>query len=127
MDAIGNARHRLTSGAGSRWRTTCARPGSVTCASRRRRSGFSPSEPLLERLHGLDLEEIHWVIVGGESGPGARPMKEDWVREIRDWCLAEGVPFFFKQWGGFRPKSNGRELDAREHNDMPMHTGRQHG
>ena len=88
---------------------------------------FLSIEPLLERLHGLDLEGIHWVIVGGESGPGARPMKEDWVREIRDRCLAEGVPFFFKQWGGFRPKSNGRELDAREHNDMPMHPGREHG
>ncbi len=88
---------------------------------------FLSIEPLLERLHGLDLEGVHWVIVGGESGPGARPMEEDWVREIRDQCVAEGVPFFFKQWGGFRPKSNGRQLDAREHNDMPLHTGREHG
>ena len=68
---------------------------------------FLSIEPLLERLHGLDFTGVHWVIVGGESGPGARPMAEDWVREIRDQCAAEGVAFFFKQWGGLRPKAKG--------------------
>jgi protein gp37 len=58
--------------------------------------------------------------VGGESGPGARPMQKEWVRNIRDQCIAAGVPFFFKQWGGLRPKSGGRELDEREWNDFPQ-------
>ena len=62
---------------------------------------------------------INWVIVGGESGPGARPMKPDWVREVRDQCMAAGVKFFFKQWGGFRPKSGGRMLNGKEWNEFP--------
>jgi protein gp37 len=65
------------------------------------------------------LTGIDWVIVGGESGPRAPPMDPDWVREIRDQCLANGVAFFFKQWGGFRPKSGGRDLDGREWSDFP--------
>jgi protein gp37 len=59
------------------------------------------------------------VIVGGESGPGARPMLADWVRSIRDECLSQGVAFFFKQWGGLRPKTGGRALDEREWNEFP--------
>jgi protein gp37 len=81
---------------------------------------FLSVEPLLGPLGALDLSGIHWVIVGGESGPGARPMHPDWVREIRDQCIAQNVPFFFKQWGGIRPKSKGRELDGREWNEMPV-------
>lgn len=80
---------------------------------------FLSIEPLLSQLGVIDLRGIHWVIVGGESGPGARPMHPDWVREIRDQCIAADVPFFFKQWGGIRPKTGGRELDGREWNEMP--------
>ncbi|MGC8641169.1 MAG: DUF5131 family protein [Isosphaeraceae bacterium] len=77
-------------------------------------------EPLLEDLGPLDLSEIGWVIVGGESGPKARPMQPDWVRAIRDQCQAAGVPFFFKQWGGVRKHKSGRELDGRTHDEMPV-------
>ena len=80
---------------------------------------FLSIEPLIGRIGRLDLSDIDWVIVGGESGPGARPMHPDWVREIRDQCAAEGVAFFFKQWGGFRPKAGGRELDGREWSEFP--------
>ncbi len=80
---------------------------------------FLSLEPLLGPLGRLDLDGIHWVIVGGESGPGARPMEGPWVREIRDQCLATSVAFFFKQWGGFRPKSRGRVIDGREWNLLP--------
>jgi protein gp37 len=69
---------------------------------------------------GFDLSGIAWVIVGGESGPGARVMRPEWVREIRDQCVAQHVAFFFKQWGGLRPKSGGRELDGRQWNDFPF-------
>ena len=62
----------------------------------------------------MDLEGIDWVIVGGESGPGARPIQEPWVTAIRDSCTRADVPFFFKQWGGTRKKKNGRELDGEE-------------
>lgn len=80
---------------------------------------FLSLEPLLGPLRGLDLDGIHWVIVGGESGPGARPMHPDWARAIRDRCLDAGVPFFFKQWGGARPKAGGRTLDGREWSQWP--------
>ena len=80
---------------------------------------FLSIEPLLGRLQNLDLEGVSWVIVGGESGPHARPMNPEWVREIRDCCARSGVPFFFKQWGGQTPKAGGRELDKEEHNAMP--------
>jgi protein gp37 len=80
---------------------------------------FLSIEPLIGPVGTLDLEGIHWVIVGGESGPGFRPMKPEWVREVRDQCVEQGVAFFFKQWGGFRPKSNGRELDGREWSEFP--------
>jgi protein gp37 len=80
---------------------------------------FLSIEPLLEDLGAIDLSGISWVIVGGESGHGARPMKEEWVRSLRDQCLETGIPFFFKQWGGVRKSEAGRELDGRTHDDMP--------
>jgi protein gp37 len=83
---------------------------------------FLSVEPLLGPMGKLNLAGIDWVIVGGESGPGARPMKPEWVREIRDQCRDDGVAFFFKQWGGLRPKSGGRELDGREWNQFPEAT-----
>jgi protein gp37 len=81
---------------------------------------FLSVEPLLGRIPNLELEGIHWVIVGGESGPGRRAMGPAWAREIRDQCLAAGVPFFFKQWGGRTPKSAGRILDGRTWDEMPI-------
>lgn len=80
---------------------------------------FLSVEPLLEDLGSFDLAGIDWVIVGGESGSGARPMHPDWVRSIRDQCLARGIPFFFKQWGGVRKKEAGRLLDGRVWNQFP--------
>lgn len=80
---------------------------------------FLSLEPLLGPLPNLDLAGIDWVIVGGESGPGARPMSADWVRDIRDQCLNTDVPFFFKQWGGRNKKSAGRVLDGRTWDEMP--------
>ncbi len=76
-------------------------------------------EPLLEDLGPLDLRGIGWVIVGGESGPGARPMERAWVESIRDRCRRAGVPFFFKQWGGTRKGRAGRTLDGRTHDEVP--------
>lgn len=81
---------------------------------------FLSIEPLLGPVGKLELNGIAWVIVGGESGPRARPMESDWVRDIRDACLRQDVAFFFKQWGGFRPKSGGRELDGREWSQFPQ-------
>ena len=80
---------------------------------------FLSIEPLIGVVGPMDLGGIHWVIVGGESGPGARAMKADWVRDVQRQCQQQGVAFFFKQWGGFRPKSGGRSLDGREWNQMP--------
>jgi protein gp37 len=80
---------------------------------------FLSVEPLLARVPSLELTGIDWVIVGGESGPGARPMEADWARAIRDQCIGEGVPFFFKQWGGVRKGRNGRLLDGRTWDEMP--------
>ncbi len=80
---------------------------------------FLSLEPLLGPLPDLDLDGIDWVIVGGESGPGARPMEEDWALEIRDQCLAVDVPFYFKQWGGVFKKRRGRVLDGRTWDEMP--------
>lgn len=81
---------------------------------------FLSVEPLIGRVGKLDLSGIDWVIVGGESGPGARPMNPDWAREVRDQCIDAGVSFFFKQWGGIRPKSGGRMLDDREWSEFPQ-------
>jgi protein gp37 len=80
---------------------------------------FLSVEPLLEDLGPLRLDGIHWVIVGGESGPGAQPMKEEWVLHIRDRCRDAGVPFFFKQWGGVRKSRTGRELAGRTYDEFP--------
>jgi protein gp37 len=80
---------------------------------------FLSLEPLLGPLPNLNLANIHWVIVGGESGPRARPIAEEWVVDIRDRCLEADVPFFFKQWGGIDKKRTGRELQGRTWNDMP--------
>jgi protein gp37 len=76
-------------------------------------------EPLLEDLGPLDLDGIGWIILGGESGPGARPLKPAWVASIRDQCHRAGVPFFFKQWGGVRKGRHGRSLEGRTHDDVP--------
>jgi protein gp37 len=81
---------------------------------------FLSVEPLLEDLGELPLDEISWVIVGGESGPGARPMKEEWVLSIREQCQSANIPFFFKQWGGVRKKEAGRILKGRTHDDFPF-------
>lgn len=81
---------------------------------------FISAEPLIGPIGPINLSGIRWVIAGGESGPGARAMHIDWAREIRDLCAEEGVAFFFKQWGGIRPKSGGRSLDGREWNELPL-------
>jgi protein gp37 len=80
-------------------------------------------EPLLGPIDPLDLREIGWVILGGESGPGARPLQAEWVRSVRDQCIAAGVPFYFKQWGGVRRKETGRELDGRLWSEHPREAG----
>jgi protein gp37 len=80
---------------------------------------FLSVEPLLGPLGGINLEGIDWVIVGGESGPGARTMHPDWADDVRHQCERQGVAFFFKQWGGLRPKSGGRLLGGREWNEIP--------
>ena len=80
---------------------------------------FLSLEPLLGPIPNINLLDIQWVIVGGESGPGARPVDGDWVRDLRDQCLVADTPFFFKQWGGIRKKNNGRELDGITWDEMP--------
>jgi protein gp37 len=81
---------------------------------------FLSLEPLLGLLDGLNLTGIQWVIAGGESGPGARPMNIEWVRAIRDQCVSAGVTFFFKQWGGVNKKKAGRLLDGRTWDELPV-------
>jgi protein gp37 len=80
---------------------------------------FLSVEPLLEDVGNINLSGISWVIVGGESGPGARPMKKDWVVSVRDQCRVVGVPFFFKQWGGVRKSASGRKLNGRTYDEFP--------
>lgn len=80
---------------------------------------FLSIEPLLEDLGGIDLTGIHWVIVGGESGPGARPMEKDWVVSIRKQCRRAKVPFFFKQWGGVRKSETGRSINGKTYDQFP--------
>jgi protein gp37 len=80
---------------------------------------FLSIEPLLEHLGQINLEGINWVIVGGESGPGARPMEKPWVVSVRDQCRDAGVPFFFKQWGGCRKGEAGRDLDGVTYDELP--------
>jgi protein gp37 len=81
---------------------------------------FLSVEPLLEDVGRLDLSGIHWVIVGGESGAGARPMAREWVSSIREQCAKSGVAFFFKQWGGVRKSATGRTLDGRTYDEVPQ-------
>lgn len=83
---------------------------------------FLSVEPLLEDLGPVRLDRIHWVIVGGESGAGARPMQKEWAVSIRDQCQRAHVPFFFKQWGGFQKSKNGRRLEGRIHDEFPRRT-----
>jgi protein gp37 len=85
---------------------------------------FLSIEPMIGDPGDLNLADISWVIAGGESGPGARPMKEEWVTSVRDQCVDQDVPFFFKQWGGFRPKSGGRLLEGSEWNEFPRLSSR---
>lgn len=80
---------------------------------------FLSIEPLLEDLGEIDLDGISWVIVGGESGPKARPMKPEWVISIKEQCAANNIPFFFKQWGGVHKSKNGRELESRTYDEFP--------
>ncbi len=80
---------------------------------------FISFEPLLGPIPSINLEGINWVIVGGESGPRARPIREEWVIQIRDLCISHNVPFFFKQWGGVRKKKNGRLLKGRTWDQVP--------
>ena len=88
---------------------------------------FLSIEPLLGPIGDIDIEGISWVIVGGESGPNARPMKADWVLDVRSLCERKGIPFFFKQWGGRTPKSGGRLLDGIEHNAIPAYLHEENG
>ena len=83
---------------------------------------FLSCEPLLSPIPDLNVDGIDWVIVGGESGPGARPMHHEWVTDIRDQCIVEGIPFFFKQWGGINKRATGRMLDSRTWDETPMDT-----
>jgi protein gp37 len=119
-------RHRYSSNRGPRhiWFGVSVEDGSRKSRIRHLQEApagtrFLSIEPLIGPIGKLDLTGIDWVIVGGESGPGARPMRLEWVREIRDQCLANGVAFFFKQWGGLRPKSGGRKLDEEEWSQFP--------
>ena len=80
---------------------------------------FISAEPLLGPFDDIDLDGIHWLIAGGESGPKHRPVRAEWVRQLRDRCVAESVPFFFKQWGGARSKSGGRTLDGQLWSQLP--------
>lgn len=80
---------------------------------------FLSLEPLLGAIPNLNLTSINWVIVGGESGPGARPIQREWVTDIRDQCLVAKVPFFFKQWGGVNKKKTGRTLEGRTWDQLP--------
>ena len=98
----------------SRWLSRMARLKETGAKTK-----FLSLEPLLGPLSDMDLTGIDWVIVGGESGPGARPMEADWVRAIRDHCLRSDVPFFFKQWGGVFKKKTGRTLDNKTWDQMP--------
>ncbi len=99
----------------ARHRRRGAPPNPETAAAVR----FLSIEPLLEDLGEIDLQGIDWVIVGGESGPGARPMRRSWVVSIRRQCRKADIPFFFKQWGGVQKGRNGRHLDGRTYDELP--------
>ncbi len=95
------------------------RPDRLTCGAPARGSSSCRSSRCSGRFRSSTCDGIDWVIVGGESGPGARPMDREWVVDIRDQCRAARVPFFFKQWGGVRKTKAGRELDGRTWDEMP--------
>ena len=119
-----NARYRSTAPPGHIWMGVSVEDGTKLSRVRHLRDTtaevrFLSLEPLIGPTESLDLTGIHWAIVGGESGPGARPMESEWVIRIRDRCLAFGIPFFFKQWGGTTPKAGGRLLEGREWNEWP--------
>jgi protein gp37 len=80
---------------------------------------FISFEPLIGPVGKLDLRDIHWAVVGGESGPGARPMQKEWALDILRQCKEQNTHFFFKQWGGVNKRRTGRRLNGREYNDMP--------
>jgi protein gp37 len=82
---------------------------------------FISFEPLIGPVHNADLKNIDWAIVGGESGPGARPMEKAWVKTLRDTCQEQNVPFFFKQWGGVNKKKAGRLLEGKTWDEMPQY------
>lgn len=84
---------------------------------------FISMEPLLSSVPKMDLNGLNWIIVGGESGPGARPMKQEWVEDIRDQCHRHRIPFFFKQWSGVNKKASGRMLNGRTYDEMPVCAG----
>jgi protein gp37 len=84
---------------------------------------FLSVEPLIAPVGALNLQGIHWVIVGGESGPRARPIDHAWVTDVRDQCVRAGVAFFFQQWGGRTPKAGGRELEGETWDEMPAEVG----
>ena len=84
---------------------------------------FVSFEPLIGPVEGVDLAGVHWVIAGGESGPRARPADERWFADLRDACLRQNVAFFFKQWGGIRPRSGGKTLQGREWREFPVAAG----
>jgi protein gp37 len=86
----------------------------------RPKMAFLSIEPLLENIGRISLKGINWVIVGGESGAGARPLQREWVIRIQEQCRNAGVPFFFKQWGGVRKSLNGRELDGKTYDEIPL-------
>lgn len=86
---------------------------------------FLSVEPLIGPINNLNLDQIHWVIVGGESGPKSRPMEEEWVYSIRDQCIEQNVAFFFKQWGGVRKHVTGRTLDGRTWDEYPERPNRE--
>jgi protein gp37 len=86
---------------------------------------FVSAEPLLGPLEGLNLKGINWLIAGGESGHRHRPVKVEWLRDLRDSCVSQGIPFFFKQWGGHHSRDGGRLLDGREWSEMPTVSPRQ--
>jgi len=81
---------------------------------------FLSIEPMIGATPNLDLSSIDWVIVGGESGPGARPIQKEWIEDVRSQCQKSGTPFFFKQWGGVNKKKNGRLLDGKLYDEMPL-------
>ena len=95
------------------WRINCLRQAPAG-------TRFVSLEPLLGMIRDLPLDGIGWVILGGESGPGARPMRAQWAQTVRDQCVAAGVPFFFKQWGGTQRKRAGRRLDGRLWDEYPI-------